>query len=201
MGLSLPVLHPQNLPVYPPETSTQRPPFGHPHVPTAGSIPPAPSHLSPTNEGALHPPTQGIPQKPQESGTPAKPSPPHTSVLDTMPRGLCTLPSGLGWCSGCLSTPPQIPSVPQRLGGGFLPPQLGVPEGREGESRGGDRALQTPVGGRYSRGSSIANVRTALGPRLLPPRNSLGLPSAVQAASGLCLLGQERGRESEERSL
>lgn len=39
------------------------------------------------------------------------------SVLDTTPRGLCTLPASLGCCFSCLSATPSGPQHPPKTGG------------------------------------------------------------------------------------
>lgn len=84
---------------------------------------------------------------------PSQTLPSLTSVLDTTPTGLCTLPSSLEWCFSCLSAPPLGPQhFPKGWWVASFP--LSLVSLRADKERVGsgdeDRTLETPIEGKHS---------------------------------------------------
>lgn len=123
-----------------------------PHVPTASPGPPTLSYLLPIKWRELSLSNLGGSFEPQESGALVNPS----LVLDTTSRGLCTLPSSLGCCFSCLSTPPPGPRHSPKMGATsflFSLVSLRADKERECVGRGSgdeDRTPETPIGEKYS---------------------------------------------------
>lgn len=187
-GSPLPPLHPQNFPPIP----QRQAPRGHlfqtlPHIRTACPGPPTLSHLPPIKW--RDPSVSSLGGSLQAPGVrhPSQPLPSLTSVLNTTPRGLCTLPSSLGWYGSCLCAPPPSPQHSPKAGvAASFPPSLvslRVDKERCGVVR-RTGSLKHPEEEGIPE-AAVPHVRTELGPHLSPPRNPLGPPSIAQATPGL----------------